>query len=259
MILGDHQAMPLALPALSRAAALFFACAGLAAAAPPEPRFEDSLAQRVQACTACHGEQGRAGPDGYYPRIAGKPAGYLYNQLKHFQYGQRHHALMTSMVDPLSDAYLWEIAQHFAALHPPYPPALAARAPAAQLQRGEQLVRHGDATRQLPACVACHGTQLMGALPATPGLLGLPPDYINAQLGAWQTGGRKAHGPDCMADIARRLPATDVAAVSAWLATQTVPARAAPVAASTIHPPMECGSHTPTAAPTAPVRQGRAS
>ena len=29
--------------------------------------FEDTMAQRTQACTACHGEQGRAGPDGYYP------------------------------------------------------------------------------------------------------------------------------------------------------------------------------------------------
>ena len=36
--------------------------------------FEDTMAQRTLACTACHGEQGRAGPDGYYPRLAGKPA-----------------------------------------------------------------------------------------------------------------------------------------------------------------------------------------
>lgn len=233
---------------------------GLAAAAPPVPRFEDSLAQRVQACTTCHGEHGRAGPDGYYPRIAGKPAGYLYNQLKHFQSGQRRHALMAAMVDPLSDAYLWEIAQHFAAQHPPYPPAPASRATAAQLQRGEQLALRGDSARQVPACAACHGPQLMGALPATPGLLGLPPDYVNAQLGAWQNGSRRAHAPDCMADIARQLPASDVAAVSAWLATQTVPPRAAPVAASAIQPPLRCGSLTPTRTPAAaPARTGRPS
>ncbi len=233
-------------PFRAAAGVLVLVWGGLALAAPPAPRFEDSLAQRVQACSACHGEQGRAGPDGYYPRIAGKPAGYLYNQLKHFQSGQRRHALMAAMVDPLSDAYLWEIAQHFAAQHPPYPPALPAKAPAAQLQRGEQLALHGDRARQLPACAACHGPQLMGALPATPGLLGLPPDYINAQLGAWQNGSRRAHGPDCMADIARQLPASDVAAVSAWLAAQPVPPRGAPVAASALQPPLRCGSLTPT-------------
>ena len=51
----------------------------LAPALPAAPKFEDSIAQRTLACTACHGDQGRAGPDGFYPRLAGKPAGYLYN------------------------------------------------------------------------------------------------------------------------------------------------------------------------------------
>ena len=40
------------------------------------------MAQRVLACTGCHGPEGRAAADGYYPRIAGKPAGYLFNQLR---------------------------------------------------------------------------------------------------------------------------------------------------------------------------------
>ena len=34
----------------------------------------DSMAQRMQACVVCHGKEGRATRDGYYPRIAGKPA-----------------------------------------------------------------------------------------------------------------------------------------------------------------------------------------
>jgi cytochrome c553 len=39
----------------------------------------------VAACTLCHGKEGVAGTDGYYPRIAGKPAGYLYQQLLNFR------------------------------------------------------------------------------------------------------------------------------------------------------------------------------
>jgi cytochrome c553 len=31
----------------------------------------DTMAERTRACTACHGEQGRATPAGYFPRIAG--------------------------------------------------------------------------------------------------------------------------------------------------------------------------------------------
>lgn len=231
------------------AALLLVAVAPWATAAPPSAPFEDTLAQRVQACAACHGQQGRAGPDGYYPRIAGKPAGYLYNQLKHFQTGQRKHALMARMVDPLSDAYLWEIAQHFAALELPHAAALPARAPAAVLQRGEQLALRGDEARQVPACTACHGAALTGAQPATPGLLGLPPDYINAQLGAWHNGTRQARSPDCMATLARRLPAADVAAVSAWLAAQPVPSDSVPVASTGKRAPLECGSFTAPANP----------
>ncbi len=56
-----------------------------ALAAPPQ----DTLSQRVLACTACHGQEGRAAPDGYHPRIAGKPAQYLFNQLVNFREGRR--------------------------------------------------------------------------------------------------------------------------------------------------------------------------
>ena len=194
------------------------------------PRFEDSMAQRLLACTACHGEQGRAGPDGYYPRLAGKPAGYLYHQLLNFRDGRRHYGLMTGMVDPLSDAYLMEIARHFAALELPYPAPPPASVPPALLRRGEVLARQGDVARGVPACIQCHGIRLTGVAPDIPGLLGLPRDYLNAQLGAWQTGERRAHAPDCMAQIARRMDAADVSAVAAWLAAQPVPVPSGPAA-----------------------------
>lgn len=219
----------------------------LAAPASPAP-FEDTLAQRLMACTACHGPQGRAAADGYYPRLAGKPAGYLYNQLLNFRDGQRHYRLMTQMVDPLSETYLLEMAEHFAALDVPYPAPAPVQATPTERARGEQLALRGDASRQLPACAACHGAALTGVLPATPGLLGLPRDYLNAQLGAWRTGLRKAHAPDCMADVARRLAPEDIAAVSAWLASQRAPAQAHAVKAASGPLPLRCGSATPPGA-----------
>ena len=212
-----------------------------AAAAP----FEDTMAQRMLACTACHGPQGRAAADGYYPRLAGKPADYLYHQLLNFREGRRVYPLMAQMVDPLSDAYLLEIAEHFAGLEVPYPAPAPVNATRQEMQRGEQLVLRGDAARGLPACAACHGSALTGVLPATPGLLGLPRDYLNAQLGAWRTGLRTAHMPDCMADIARRLAPEDIAAVSAWLATQRIPTNTHAVAPSGMPLPQRCGSAPP--------------
>ncbi len=192
--------------------------------------FQDDMAQRTLACTACHGEQGRAGPDGYYPRLAGKPAGYLYHQLLNFRDGRRHYGPMAGMVDVLSDDYLMEIARHFASLQVPYPPPapLASPPPADIMARGRALALQGDASQRLPACVQCHGQRLTGALPDVPGLLGLPPDYLTAQLGGWRTGQRRAHAPDCMASIVQRLSDRDAYAVVSWLATQPVPADARP-------------------------------
>ncbi|HEX2544383.1 MAG TPA: c-type cytochrome [Ramlibacter sp.] len=207
-------------------------CAAAAASAAP-PTFQDTIAQRALACTSCHGKEGRAGPDGYYPRIAGKPAGYLYNQLLHFRDGRRHYGLMAGLLDTLSDEYLYELAQYFAGLDLPYPPPQRSAQPAEVLQRGRQLSVQGDPQRGVPACASCHGTALTGVAPNVPGLLGLPRDYLNAQLGAWRTGQRRAAAPDCMAEIARRLSPEDLSAVTAFLAAEALPANPHPVGADT--------------------------
>ena len=206
------------------------------------PVFENTMAQRTLACTICHGKEGRAAPDGYYPRIAGKPAGYLYNQLLNFRDARRHYGLMARLLDPLSDAYLLEIAQHFASLNLPYPAPQASSLPAATLERGRTLAVNGDGSGKIPACAHCHGAALTGVLPNTPGLLGLPRDYLNAQLGAWRNGQRQAHPPDCMAQIARDLDPADLTAVAAWLAAQPLPADPKPVSSLPAPRPLECGS-----------------
>ncbi|HEY8356764.1 MAG TPA: c-type cytochrome [Ramlibacter sp.] len=242
---------------------VLLALAAPGAAAPA--KFEDTMAQRTLACTLCHGSEGRAGPDGYYPRIAGKPAGYLYNQLLNFREGRRHYGLMTGLVDPLSDAYLYEIARHFARLDLPYPPPRPVPTAPEVLQRGQQLALQGDAAQRLPACASCHGKALTGVEPNVPGLLGLSRDYLNAQLGAWRTGQRRAHAPDCMADIARRLPPEDLGAVTAWLAAQTLPADTRPAAQVVAAPataPMRRRARAPAPPPAiaepAPARCGSA-
>ncbi len=218
------------------------ACA-TATAEPTRARstLPDTLSQRLLACTSCHGQEGRAGPDGYYPRIAGKPSGYLLNQLRNFRDGRRSYRAMTALLASLSDEYLSEIAAHFAAIELPYPPPATTPVRPAVLARGETLVMHGDATRRIPACVDCHGRALTGVAPHVPGLLGLPRDYLNAQLGAWQRGQRRATPPDCMADIATRLGPEDVAAISAWLSRQALPSDTRPATALQAPPPMPCG------------------
>ncbi len=218
----------------------------LAAAAGSSPAaagavLPDAMASRVLACTACHGKEGRSTPLGYFPRIAGKPAKYLYHQLLNFREGRRSYPQMAYLLENLTDSYLHEMAAHFAALQVPYPAAPAPQAPPDVLERGRVLVRQGDAARRLPACVQCHGQAMTGVQPAIPGLLGLPRDYLNAQLGAWQTGQRRAQAPDCMGQVAQKLTPAEVSAISAWLAAQPVPAGGAPAAALPAPLPLRCG------------------
>ncbi|HEX2827588.1 MAG TPA: cytochrome c4 [Burkholderiales bacterium] len=204
-------------------------------------KVENTIAQRAAACTTCHGKEGRATNQGYFPRIAGKPAGYLYNQLVNFREGRRTYALMTYLVDHLTDEYLLEIAQYFASLDLPYPPPQRPSASPAALQRAERLVQEGDQTRKIPACTQCHGDALTGVAPAIPGLLGLSSDYLQAQLGHWKSGERRAQQPDCMAKIAAQLTPDEVGALSSWLAAQAVPRDAKPAGAMKRPAPMDCG------------------
>ncbi|MBX5462623.1 MAG: c-type cytochrome [Steroidobacteraceae bacterium] len=234
-----------------RCAVVFLAAWTVAAAQSPSPPL-DSIDQRVQPCMVCHGKEGRATSDGYYPRIAGKPAGYLFNQLINFRNGHRHFPMMTYLVERQSDAYLQEMADYFARQDLPYPPPQALSVPPAVLARGEQLVMEGDASQRIPACRSCHGARLVGVAPAVPSLLGLPRDYLMAQIGAWKNGTRRAAAPDCMAEVAKDLSPADVNAVASWLATQPVPENAKADAEFAEPPPRQCGSipdHTSTSAP----------
>ena len=200
------------------------------------------MSKRVLACTVCHGKEGRATAEGYLPRIAGKPAGYLHNQLLNFRDGRRNYPIMVYLVEHLTDNYLREIAEHFAALDLPYPVPRRAGVSVEVMTRGEALVRHGDLARNVPACAECHGDNLLGVNPNIPGLLGLSRYYLYAQIGFWKNGERRAHAPDCMAAIASRLTPEQVEAVAAWLAAQRVPPGARPAAGFRGELPMACGS-----------------
>lgn len=202
----------------------------------------DSVEARVQGCVTCHGQGGQGTNNGAYPRIAGKPAGYLYNQLVAFRDGTRKYPPMNYLVAYLPDAYLREIAAHFSKQRPPFAERERTNVDAASLARGQTLVTGGDAKNGIPACVACHGIGLTGMNPGIPGLVGLRPAYIAGQLTRWRVGDRHASEPDCMKRIATRLSDTDVAAVAAWLGRQEAPKDPSPESSNLVRMPFACGS-----------------
>ncbi|HVW66003.1 MAG TPA: cytochrome c4 [Nitrosospira sp.] len=213
-------------------AALAFG-ARVAVAAPVD--VPDTMAERVKPCAACHGLESAAGRDGFYPRLAGKPKGYLFNQLRDFRDGRRYYRPMALLLENLSDEYLMEMASHFADLKQPYPPPEPANLTPGEAALARRLIENGDPARNIPACVECHGKALMGTPPYIPGLLGLPRMYMVAQFGAWRSGGllrgRKAN---CMSEIGKQLTAEESNALAAWLASRPMPEHdfsAAPLAA----------------------------
>lgn len=204
----------------------------------------DSIEARVQGCVTCHGQQGQGTADAYFPRIAGKPAAYLHRQLIAFRDLDRRYAPMNYLVAYLTDDYLREVAEYFSRQQPPFQSPQPPSIPAEQLERGRMLVQGGDGSRQIPACVACHGAQLTGMEPGIPGLVGLRTNYIAAQLTRWRTGERRAAAPDCMHRIAIRLDESDIQGVAAWLGAQPAPASAQPERRNTARMPIACGSQS---------------
>lgn len=217
-------------------AGLLLLLGGGAAAAGEAP-----IDKRVRACTACHGDENIEIADGYIPRIRGKPAGYLFNQLMNYREHRRRHDTMNHLVRNLSADYLNDIAEHFAQQEAPYPQPAPPPADPALAERGAQLVERGDPEAGIPSCQSCHGERLTGVLPATAGLVGLPQHYISAQLNNWQLGQRQAAAPDCMETIVERMSSRDIQAVSAWLAARPLPDDTRPATEPVEQTPLECG------------------
>ena len=202
----------------------------------------DNIETRVLACTPCHGLRGQGTQDDYFPRLAGKPAGYLYNQLIEFRDGRRHYAPMNYLLEYQNDGYLRAMADYFASQDPPYLPRRGGTTDRALLARGRSLATQGDAARAIPACASCHNPGFTGLEPGIPALVGLRPNYISAQLGAWRYGTRTAKVPDCMQLVAARLSEDDVTALAAWLSSLPAPAKPTPLPQGSLVTPFLCGS-----------------
>jgi cytochrome c553 len=227
-----------------RVAAFIVACAlpCVPARGQDNPKPPDTIAARVLGCAPCHGDQGQGTNNDYFPRLAGKPSGYLFNQLVAFRNGRRHYPPMNYLLEFMPDAYLHTIADYFAGQHPPLPQMGPPTASKDVLAQGQALVTHGDPKRDIPACANCHGPNFTGQEPAIPGLLGLRPNYITAQLGGWRYGTRTATAPDCMQFVASHLTEADLTAVAAYLSSLPAPADPAPAPHGSLAMPLACGS-----------------
>ena len=136
---------------LARASALLLCLLSLhsygATTVEPAP---DNIETRMLACTPCHGLRGQGTQDDYFPRLAGKPAGYLYNQLAAFRDGRRHYSPMNYLLEYQNDAYLKAIAGYFASQDPPYLPRHAGTTDQRRAGPRPNAGNQGDASSRHP-------------------------------------------------------------------------------------------------------------
>jgi cytochrome c553 len=176
----------------------------------------DATAGQAKAavCGACHGLDGNSS-DPQYPKLAGQSEAYIAHQLASFKAGKRQNPIMLGMATPLSPQDMQDIGAYFASKK-----SLPGVADQALVDHGQTLFREGDATRGIPACMACHSIDGRGNPGAMyPQLTAQHAQYIQAKLKAWHDGtswGDDAHS-QIMPAIAQRLDSNDIAALASYV------------------------------------------
>lgn len=173
----------------------------------------DAGKAKSATCAACHGADGNSlAPT--FPKIAGQGQTYLIKQLKDIRDGRRSVPEMTGFVAGLKDADIADIAAYYASQA-----ATGGGADEKLVALGERIYRGGDASRNVPACIACHGPKGEGVKAAGfPHLAGQHADYTKAQLNKFSMNERQNDGDArIMRDIAYRMHATQIEAVASYI------------------------------------------
>ncbi len=169
-------------------------------------------ATKAVVCHACHGANGNsANPQ--WPSLAGLGADYIAEQLQNFKDGKRQNPIMMPNAMALSPADMADLGAYFDSL-----PNTGLEADPSYWKAGQALYRGGDATRNIPACLGCHGPTGRGNEPGKiPALRGQHSVYLIKQLQDYASGAR-ATGPNgIMQTIAKRLSADDMRNVASYV------------------------------------------
>ncbi len=169
-------------------------------------------ATKATTCTACHGANGNS-TNTDWPSLAGLGADYIAEQLKNFKEGKRANPIMMPMASALSPDDMADIAAYFNSLT-----NTGLEADPSFWQAGEKLYRGGDAARQIPACMACHGPTGRGNEPAKfPALRGQQSGYVMKQLNDYASGTRTTGPNGVMQTIAKRLSTDDIRNLASYI------------------------------------------
>jgi cytochrome c553 len=178
-------------------------------------------ATKAAVCSACHGPNGNSiNPE--WPKLAGQSAVYVAEQLRLFRSGVRDNPVMKPLVANLSDQDISDLSVYYEAQTP-----AGLEADPSYWKAGQTLYTRGDTTREIPACVACHGPGGRGNLAAGyPALRAQQSVYVVKQLTDYASGARYkgAQTPETasrngvmMLTLARRLSPADIRDLASYV------------------------------------------
>jgi len=171
------------------------------------PAAAQSIEEKAQICTACHGENGVPVEQAFpVPVIWGQNLGYLFFQLRDFKSGARKSEQMGPVVEALERDDFMPLAQYFS--KKPWP-ALEQPQPAADVAA---LAKRVNAS---VVCTSCHQEGFKGDS-TQPRLAGQVQAYLQRTMTDFSTGAR-ANNPG-MTAFMKGLTDQEIAAMAAWLA-----------------------------------------
>ena len=213
----------------------------LAEVARAKPGDAKAGADKTAACAACHGMDGNSS-DPQYPKIAGQHEHYIARQLARFKSGARPNPVMLGFVATLTAQDMRDIGAHYAAqktvagiadeseFTDEYSPYKGQRI----VDVGRSIYQGGIKSKDVPACMACHGPSGVGNPgPSYPALGGQHANYTAASLKLYKAVGvadpeLKDANHAIMVSIGQRLSEEEILAVSSFI--EGLHARNAPVA-----------------------------
>ncbi|CAB5505321.1 Cytochrome c4 [uncultured Gammaproteobacteria bacterium] len=179
---------------------------------------------KAVSCVGCHGVDGNSlAPT--FPKLAGQNEGYLLKQLKDFKSGARIDSIMATLVTPLTDADMADLAAYYAIQKVSKGVVMQG----ANLALGQKIYRGGKKATDVTACIACHGPAGKGIPSAGfPALASQHSMYtvkqlkafrqhsINAQTGAVEPS-RTNDYEGMMINFTKSLTNAEIDAVSAYI------------------------------------------
>ena len=187
----------------------------------------DAGKTKAAMCAACHGANGIGASD-TYPNLAGQHADYIAKQLKAFKSGTRIAPIMGPMAAGLSEQDMADLGAYFSSLDrsgstssaenstTETSASVAVQAPVAYVadaSSGKSLYELGDASRNIAACIGCHGKEGNSNVLIYPNLSNQHAPYIEKQLHAFKAKSRTNYA---MNQFAGAMTDEDIADMGAY-------------------------------------------